>query len=113
MAKAPHDVRPSYRSKERLATYATQQVELRAEDFVDAVRGRSRVSWSIDNGARHDGATHKMMFRSPGVHKITAYLGGRSFSKDIVVGVDPAHLIRNPDLYDDFFYCIVTVLNQK
>src|SRR4051794_37055235 len=88
----------SYRSKERLATYATQEVECRAADFVDAARGEAKVSWAIDGGPRQEGATLKIRFRSPGTYNITAYRNQRGFNKRIAVGIDPAHMIRHPDL---------------
>jgi hypothetical protein len=108
--------RTPYRNKDLLATFAGQTVELRADDFFapSADRELASVEWHLDGGGAtaSKGILGKGLWRKPGTYKISATLNGMKVTKQIVVGINPKHLIESPGHFE-FFYCLVTVLEQK
>jgi hypothetical protein len=78
------------------------------------------VIWSVtgfknqkDPAANGVGLSHEVTWRKPGIYQVSARLGDRSATKQIIVGIDGRHLSGNPDAYGEFFYCFVTVLDEK
>src|SRR2546421_217641 len=108
-----------YRLKEQLISFASRKVTLRGDDFLVPRKGErlKDIQWSVsgfknatDPRANGAGAVHQLTWTKPGIYTVAARLGQRIEMKQMIVGVDGAHLCQFPNLYEDFFYCLATVV---
>ena len=105
----------------RLVAAATGEVSFSVDDFVDFTLSDrfDQAEWSLrEYGtpevlARHTGSRFPYIWNRPGRFIISCVIGRKKVSKEIVVAVDPQHLVKNPTFYAPFFYCLVTTLASK